>query len=73
MTECSEEEFNALVKNRTAFNGLVGPFTHSAPSGAKFHEEPFKELAWSIDGKTSLVKTWKFSSGWTYFKRELCE
>ena len=73
MTECSKEEFNALVKTRTVFNGLIGPFTHSAPSGNLFHEEPFKECAWTINDKTSLIKRWKPSSGWTYFKRELCE
>lgn len=71
MTECYKEEFKALVKTRTTFSRLVGPFTHSAPSGNIFTEEPFKKYVWTIDGKTSLLKTWKPSSGWTYFKREL--
>lgn len=68
MKECSEKDFKKeLERLRAEYAGrLNGPLINSAPKGNYFRE-PFRDLAWTLDGNTILIKSWTASSGWRYY------
>ena len=71
MKECSEEAFKKeLERLKGEYAGrLSGPFINSAPKGNYFRE-PFRDFAWTFDGKTIFIKLWTVFSGWRYYKKE---
>ena len=68
MKECSEKDFKKeLERLKAEYAGrLSGPLINSAPKGNYFRE-PFRDLAWTLDGNTILIKSWNASSGWRYY------